>query len=73
MSDEEPAGIKIGEKFFGMLTIFIGFLVFYFTFTSYSTLSTVVTTLPILTPGIFLAFGGLVMVVGTILILAKHD
>lgn len=73
MSDEEPAGIKIGEKFFGILTIFIGFIVFYFTFTSYSTLSTVVTALPILVPGIFLVFSSLIMVVGAILILAKHD
>lgn len=73
MSDEEPAGIKIGEKFFGILTIFIGFIVFYFTFTSYSTLSTVVTVLPILVPGIFLVFSSLIMVVGAILILAKHD
>lgn len=73
MSDEEPAGIKIGEKFFGMLTIFVGFLVFYFAITSYSTLSKVVTDLPIILPGIFLVFGGLLMVFGTILILARQD
>jgi hypothetical protein len=73
MSDEEPVGIKAGEWFFGILTIIIGFMVFYFAFTSYSTLSTVVTSLPILVPGIFLCFGSLLMVVGAILILAKHE
>jgi predicted phage tail protein len=73
MSDEEPVGIRIGEKFFGLLTIFIGFIVFYFAFTSYSTLSTVVTSLPIIVPGIFLCFGGSLMVVGVILILARQD
>jgi hypothetical protein len=73
MSDEEPVGIKIGEKFFGLLTIFIGFIVFYFTFTSYSALSTVVTSLPKLVPGTFLCFGGFLMVIGLILILARQD
>jgi mannose/fructose/N-acetylgalactosamine-specific phosphotransferase system component IIC len=73
MSDEEPAGIKIGEKFFGILTIFVGFLVFYFALTSYSALSTVVIDLPSIVPDTFLVFGGLLMVVGAILILARQD
>jgi hypothetical protein len=73
MSDEEPVGIKIGEKFFGLLTIFVGFIVFYFAFTSYLALSTVETSLPTLVPGTFLCFGGSLMVIGIVLILARQD
>jgi nitrate reductase gamma subunit len=73
MSDEEPVGIKAGEWFFGILTIIIGFMVFYFTFTSYSTLSTIVSGLPNIVPGTFLCFGGLLMIIGAILILAKRE
>ena len=72
MSDEESVGIKIGEKFFGLLTILIGFIVFYFAFTSISDFSKEA-YLPRFVPGIFLFFGGFLMVVGAILILARQD
>ena len=73
LSEEEPAGIKIGEKFFGILILFIGFLLFYFAYTSYSTLASVVFQVPTIVPAIFLFFGGLLMVVGVVLILARQD
>ena len=73
MSDEEPAGIKIGEKFFGILILFIGFILFYFVYTSYSTLESVVFQMPTLVPVMFLFFGGLLMVLGVVLILARQD
>jgi hypothetical protein len=73
MSEEEPVGIRVGEKFFGLLTIFIGFIAFYFAFTSYSTLSTLVTGLPVLVPDLSMGFGVFLMVVGLILVLARHD
>lgn len=72
MSDEESVGIKIGEKFFGLLTIFIGFIVFYFAFTSYSSFREEL-YLPLIVPGVFVCIGGFLMVVGVILVLAKHD
>jgi len=73
LSDEEPAGIKIGEKFFGILILFIGFILFYFVYTSYSTLESVVFQMPTLVPVMFLFFGGLLMVLGVVLILARQD
>lgn len=73
MSDEEPVGIRVGEWFFGILIILIGFIVFYFAFTSYSALSTIATDLPILVPSLFMCFGVCLMIVGVILILARHD
>jgi len=73
MSEEEPVGIKVGEKFFGLLTIFVGFIVFYFAITSFANLSDVVTALPFIVPGIFLCFGAFLMIVGVLLILARHD
>ena len=73
MSDEEPVGIRVGEWFFGILMLVIGFIVFYFAFTSYSTLSDIARALPVLVPGIFLGFGGLLMVVGVVLLVARHE
>jgi uncharacterized membrane protein YidH (DUF202 family) len=73
MSDEEPVGIKIGEKFFGLLIILVGFIVFYFAYTSYSALSRVVPSLPIVVPGLFLFVGVALLVVGFLLIFAKEE
>lgn len=72
MSNEEPVGIEVGEKFFGLLIIFVGFILFYFAFTSYSDLSKVATGLPFVVPGLFLAASSFMMILGVILILARH-
>lgn len=73
MSDEEPAGIKIGEKFFGILILFAGFILFYLAYTSLSALNGIVFDLPNIVPYTFLFSGGLLMVIGIILILARQD
>ena len=72
-SEEEPVGLKIGEKFFGLLIIIIGVIVFYFAFTSYSTLSAVVPSLPVLVPGIFSFFGAALLLVGVLFVFAKEQ
>jgi len=72
-SGEEPAGLEIGEKFFAILIILVGFILFYYTYTSYSTLSSIVSSLPILVPGIFMCAGTLFFVVGILLIIAKEE
>lgn len=72
MSDEEPVGIEVGEKFFGLLIILVGFILFYFALTSISDLSRVATFLPAIAPGLFLAASCFLMFIGVILILARH-
>jgi hypothetical protein len=72
-SEEEPAGLEIGEKFFALMIILVGFILFYYTYTSYSTLSSVVPSLPIIVPGLFLCAGALFFVVGVLLIIAKEE
>lgn len=72
-SEEEPVGLKIGEKFFGLLIITIGFVIFYFTYTSYSALSSIVPSLPIIVPGTFLFAGVTLFVIGILFILAKEE
>jgi hypothetical protein len=71
-SEEEPAGLEIGEKFFALLIILVGLILFYYTYTSYSTLSSVVPSLPVIVPGLFLCAGALFFVVGILLIIAKE-
>ncbi len=72
-SEEEPVGLKIGEKFFGLLIIIIGFIIFYFTYTSYSALSSIVPSLPTIVPGIFLFFSVTIFVIGILFIIAKEE
>jgi hypothetical protein len=71
--EEEPVGLKFGEYLFGILIIIIGFLVFYYAFTSYSSLSTVVTSMPFIVPGLFLFAGAVLFVVGVLFIFAKKE
>jgi hypothetical protein len=71
--EEEPVGLKIGEKFFGILIIIIGFIVFYYAYTSYSDLSTVVTSLPSIVPGVFLFAGAAFFVVGILFLFSKEE
>jgi hypothetical protein len=71
--EEEPVGLKVGEKFFGLLVIIVGIIVFYFAFTSQSDLSLVVPSLPVLVPGIFLFFGAVLMLIGVLFIFAKEQ
>jgi len=71
-SEEEPAGLEIGERFFALLIILVGFILFYYTYTSYSTLSSVVPSLPVIVPGLFMCAGALFLVVGILLIIAKE-
>jgi hypothetical protein len=68
MSEEVPVGLKIGEKFFGLLIMLIGFLVFYFSYTSLSSLGTIIPY-----PDIFPFVGAVLMVVGLLLIFARLE
>jgi len=69
MSNEEvPAGLRIGERFFGLLLILIGFIVFYFAYTSFSSLSK-----EVLYPGLFLFMGASLMLIGLVLVVAKSE
>jgi hypothetical protein len=72
-SEGEPIGLEIGEKFFGILIIIIGFIIFYYAFTSYSDLSTVVAALPFLVPWVFLLSGAAFFVVGFLFLLSKEE
>ena len=72
-SEEEPVGLKIGEKFFGLLIIFIGFVIFYFAYTSYSALSSIVPNLPTIVPGAFLFASVTIIVIGVLFIIAKEE
>jgi len=67
-SEEVPVGLKIGERFFGLLIIIIGFIVFYFTYTSLSTLGSIVPY-----PGIFLFASVVLLVIGFLLIFSKSE
>jgi len=67
-SEEVPVGLRVGEKFFGLLIILIGFIVFYFAYTSVSSLSSIVPY-----PGLFLFVGALLMLVGLVLTLARSE
>jgi predicted phage tail protein len=71
-SEERPAGTEIGEKFFGLMIIIVGFVLFYYSYTSYSTLSSVTPGLPIIVPGMFLCAGAAFLVGGVLLIIAKE-
>jgi len=62
-------GLRIGERFFGLLLLLVGFIVSYFTYTSMSLTEWSIVTYP----GLFLFVGVMVMVIGLLLILARSE
>jgi len=61
---EEPLGLKLTEKFFGLLIILVGAIIFYVTYTNIKSL---------VYPVIFIALGVALMVLGVIMILARTE
>jgi len=61
---EEPLGLKVTEKFFGLLIILIGVIVFYVTYTNIEGL---------VYPVIFLALGVALIVLGVLMVLARIE
>jgi hypothetical protein len=61
---EEPLGLKVTEKFFGLLLILVGAIVFYVTYTNIESL---------VYPVIFIALGAALMVLGIIMVLARTE
>ncbi|MGQ9565481.1 MAG: hypothetical protein ACUVT5_02915 [Candidatus Bathyarchaeales archaeon] len=66
MSSEAPVGLRVGERFFGLLLLLIGIIVFYFAYTSVSSLLEIVPY-----PGFFLFAGAALIFIGALLIFAK--
>ncbi|MBX5326863.1 MAG: hypothetical protein ACQXXH_03260 [Candidatus Bathyarchaeia archaeon] len=65
-SEEAPVGLRIGERFFGLMLILIGVIVFYFAYTSISSLLSIVPY-----PGFFLFAGVVLILIGVLLIFAR--
>ncbi len=66
MSKEEaPIGLTVLEKLFGLLLLAIGGITFYATYTN-------VGSVPAL-PGLFLAIGIILMIVGILLFISKSE
>jgi len=61
---EEPLGLKVTEKFFGLLIILVGAIIFYVTYTNIKSL---------VYPVIFIALGVALIVVGTLMVLARTE
>jgi len=61
---EEPLGLKLTEKFFGLLIILVGAIIFYVTYTNIESL---------VYPIIFLAIGVALIVLGVIMVLARIE
>ena len=61
---EEPLGLKLTEKFFGLLIILVGVIIFYVTYTNIESL---------VYPVIFLAIGVALMVLGAIMVLVRVE
>jgi len=61
---EEPLGLKLTEKFFGLLIILVGAIIFYVTYTNIKSL---------VYPVIFIALGAALIVVGTLMVLARTE
>ena len=61
---EEPLGLKITEKSFGLLIILVGAILFYVTYTNIESL---------VYPIIFIALGAALMVVGVLMVLARTE
>ncbi len=61
---EEPLGLKLTEKFFGLLIILVGAILFYVTYTNIESL---------MYPVIFIALGAALIVLGVIMVLARTE
>jgi len=61
---EEPLGLKVTEKFFGLLIILVGAIFFYVTYTNIESL---------VYPVIFLALGVALIVLGVLMVLARIE
>ncbi len=61
---EEPLGLKVAEKFFGLLIILLGAIIFYVTYTNIESL---------VYPVIFLALGVALIVLGVLMVLARIE
>jgi len=61
---EEPLGLKLTEKFFGLLIILVGTILFYVTYTNIESL---------MYPVIFIALGAALIVLGVIMVLARTE
>ncbi len=61
---EQPVGLTIAEKFFGLLIIIIGAIIFYVTSTNLKSL---------MHPFIFLAVGSALIGLGLILVISRPD
>ncbi len=61
---EQPVGLTIAEKFFGLLIIIIGAIIFYVTSTNLKSL---------INPFIFLAVGSALIGLGLILVISRPD
>jgi len=61
---EEPFGLKVTEKFFGLLIILIGVIVFYVTYTNIESL---------VYPVIFITLSAALIVLGILMILVRTE
>jgi len=61
---EEPVGLTVAEKFFGLLIIIIGAVIFYVTYTNFQS---------IIHPLIFLVVGSALIGLGVILVLSRAE
>ncbi len=61
---EEPLGLKVTEKFFGLLIILVGAIIFYVTYTNMQSL---------VYPIMFIVLGVALMVVGIVMVLARAE
>ena len=61
---EEPLGLKVSEKVFGLLIILVGAILFYVTYIDIENL---------VYPTIFIALGVALMVVGVLMVLARTE
>jgi nicotinamide riboside transporter PnuC len=64
---EEPIGLKVSEKFFGLLIILVGAIIFYVTYTNIESLR------PHAHPVIFLAVGVALIALGILMVLARAE
>jgi hypothetical protein len=61
---EQPVGLTIAEKFFGLLIILIGAIIFYVTYTNFKS---------VVHPFIFLVVGSALIGLGVILVLSRAE
>lgn len=62
---EEPVGLTIAEKFFGLLIILVGAIIFYMTYTNIESVGPY--------PIIFLGVGSALMALGILLVIARAE